>query len=191
VKRIAIVSAVVLLLSACATTERPEGIFERWLSALNQGSAGEPLRYAYPSVSDAVLPGWRTSDPGAFDVIEVGRARPCTYVGPAACEARVPFRVVSVDGAEMRFDALVGIDRAADEPTPSRVIGVVAAAPRPRLPWSADRLSERLRLAPRDRNRRRAPRPHRRSHAVRSARSISLDAISRRVGNSQEEVVFP
>ena len=133
-KRIAIVSAVVLLLSACATTERPEGIFERWLSALNQGSAGEPLRYAYPSVSDAVLPGWRTSDPGAFDVIEVGRARPCTYVGPAACEARVPFRVVSVDGAEMRFDALVGIDRAADEPTPSRVIGVVAAAPRPRLP---------------------------------------------------------
>jgi hypothetical protein len=135
VKRIAIVSAVVLLLTACATTtERPEGIVERWLSALNQGSAGEPLRYAYLSVSGSVLPGWRTADPGAFDVIEVGRARSCTYVGPAACEARVPFRVVLTDGEQMRFDALVGIDRAADEPTPSRVIGVVAAGPQPRLP---------------------------------------------------------
>jgi hypothetical protein len=134
VKRIAIVAAVVLLLSACATTERPEGIVERWLSALNQGSAGEPLRYAYLGVSHAVLPGWRTVDPGAFDVIEVGRARSCTYIGPAACEARVPFRVVLMNGKEMRFDALVGIDRALDEPTPSRVIVVVAAGPQPRLP---------------------------------------------------------
>ena len=118
--------AVLLFLSACAVRERPEGIVERWLSVLNQGSAGEPLRYADADVSDAVLSGWRSADPGAFDVIEVGRARACAYRGPAECDAAVPFRVVSVDGDEVRFDALVGFDRSVEDALPNRVFAVTS-----------------------------------------------------------------
>jgi hypothetical protein len=33
---------VVLVLPACASTERPEGLVERWLVSLNQGAAGRP-----------------------------------------------------------------------------------------------------------------------------------------------------
>jgi hypothetical protein len=110
VKRVAAALLMLSALSACAARERPEGIVERWLSALNQGSAGEPLHYANQAVSEAVLPGWRSAGPGAFDVIEVGRARSCAYRGPAECDAAVPFRVVLVDGDEVRSDALVGSD---------------------------------------------------------------------------------
>lgn len=123
--RRALLAVVALLsLASCAVPDRPEGVVERWLLALNQGGAGEPMRYAYRSVSDAVLPGWRSVDPGAFDVIEVGRARTCSYRGPGVCEATVPFRVVPADGGEIRFDALVGVDPHDSGVVPGRVFAV-------------------------------------------------------------------
>jgi len=49
--------------SSCAAQEHPEGIVERWLLALNQGSAGEPLRYADADVTDALVPECRSAAP--------------------------------------------------------------------------------------------------------------------------------
>jgi hypothetical protein len=54
---------VILAASSCAAQEHPEGIVERWLLALNQGSAGEPLRYADADVTDALVPEWRSAAP--------------------------------------------------------------------------------------------------------------------------------
>jgi hypothetical protein len=60
------------LLAGCGHTDRPEGVVERWLVSLNQGSAGRPDQYAARRVSERILPGWEECDPGALDVIEVG-----------------------------------------------------------------------------------------------------------------------
>ena len=54
---------VILAASSCAAQEHPEGIVERWLLALNQGSAGEPLRYADADVTDALVPECRSAAP--------------------------------------------------------------------------------------------------------------------------------
>jgi len=97
---------VCLALPACTTQERPEGIAERWLLALNQGAAGEPGRYAQSEVSNEVLSNWERLDPGELDVIEVGNGsfRCEVYI---ACETRVPFRVVRLDGTEVPMDAII------------------------------------------------------------------------------------
>ena len=95
-----------LALSSCAAQERPEGIVERWLLALNQGSAGEPLRFADVDVTEALVPGWRSAEPGPFEVIEVGKGVPCRQ-GPIGCETAVPFRVELVDGGQFRLVAFV------------------------------------------------------------------------------------
>lgn len=102
-----LVAVATLLLPACAGTDRPEGIVERWLTSLNQGAAGRPSRYAPDSVSQEVLPNWRNLDPGELDVIEVGRGR--TFVSLSFVEgaARVPFRVVEASGREVRATALL------------------------------------------------------------------------------------
>jgi hypothetical protein len=100
------VALLALLLPGCTSQERPEGIVERWLLALNQGSAGEPLRYADADVTDALLPEWRSAEPGTFDVIEVGKGAPCGR-GPIGCERAVPFRVELVDGGRFRLVAFV------------------------------------------------------------------------------------
>ena len=92
------VALVALLLPACASQERPEGIVERWLLALNQGAAGEPERFAPDGFSEQVLPGWRQEEPGQLDSIEVARAtEPCLRTG-----AVVPLRVVRMDGTTFR-----------------------------------------------------------------------------------------
>lgn len=91
------VVALVALVSACTSEQRPEGVTERWLLSLDQGAAGRPDRFAPDEVSQAVVPGWHDLDPGAFDVIEVG-PRLATGSGDAA--ASVPFRLVSTDGIE-------------------------------------------------------------------------------------------
>ena len=103
-KRSAFAALMVLALAGCASQqERPEGIVERWLLALNQGSAGEPGRYAPASVSDAVLAGWQDLDPGELDVIEVGPA-----ISGACREGMlVPFRVVPLDGEKLVAAACV------------------------------------------------------------------------------------
>ena len=102
---------VILAVSSCAAQERPEGIVERWLLALNQGAAGQPHRYAPSSASDEVLPDWEHLDPGELDVVEVastGTARGETCDGGAL---PVPFRVVRLDGSELRSIACVGGSR--------------------------------------------------------------------------------
>ena len=85
-----------LMLPGCSSQERPEGIVERWLLALNQGAAGEPERYTSDLYSERVLPDWSSKEPGQLDVIEVG---PATRTG---CSRVVPFRVVRLDGDEIR-----------------------------------------------------------------------------------------
>lgn len=85
-------------LVACAGTQRPEGIVERWLISLNQGSAGRPGVYATDDVSQIVLPDWQARDPGELDVIRVGRGGP----GEAGTQ-QVPFGVVYRDGSARRF----------------------------------------------------------------------------------------
>jgi hypothetical protein len=96
--------AMALALAACSSVERPEGIVERWLVSLNQGAAGRPDTYATPEVSEIVLPGWRDREPGAMDLIRVGRGVP----GEGG-SVQVPFRIVREDGTSERFLAsLVG-----------------------------------------------------------------------------------
>ena len=125
-RRVFVIVIAALLFAGCSTAERPEGVVERWLLALNQGDAGRPDRYASSVASTAVFPGWRSTDPGAFDVVEVGHSHPCGYRGPMICDVVVPFRVVLEDGSELRSDALVG--RARDEgPAPTRVFTIVPA----------------------------------------------------------------
>lgn len=85
-----------LLLPACGTTDRPEGVVERWLISLNQGKAGQPEKYAPNELSQTVLPHWQNRDPGDLDVIEVGKGRIYTddrYL--------VPFRVKRLDGVQL------------------------------------------------------------------------------------------
>ncbi|HET9671975.1 MAG TPA: hypothetical protein VFQ40_03910 [Actinomycetota bacterium] len=133
-RRALVVVVIGLLVSGCATAERPEGVVERWLLALNQGPAGQPERYATSVVSRTILPAHRDAAPGELDVIEVGRARPCAYRGPMVCEARVPFRVVLVDGEEIRSDALVGVHRSDSAVAKSRVFAVVDRSDEAMLP---------------------------------------------------------
>jgi hypothetical protein len=99
----------VLALSSCATSERPEGIVERWLISLNQGAAGDPDAYAPRGVSDRVVQRWDELEPGELDEIEVGRA-----TSGEGGTVIVPFRIVSVDGAVLVGTATVRGDRVLD-----------------------------------------------------------------------------
>jgi hypothetical protein len=111
--RRAIAALILIALAGCAAQEqRPEGIVQRWLVALNQGSAGEPGRYALESLSGTILPDWRRSEPGHFDVIDVQPAaiRSCSvaFAGDS-CEpqgrmASVPFNLEDTDGALFSFE---------------------------------------------------------------------------------------
>ena len=91
------------VLGGCAGTDRPEGVVERWLIALNQGAAGRPGQYAPEALSERVLPGWASKDPGELDVIEVGKGSvPRIEMAPPAL---VPFRVVRLDGTTIQGTA--------------------------------------------------------------------------------------
>jgi len=84
-----------LLLAGCAHTDRPEAVVERWLNSLNQGAAGRPDSFAKPAISNSVLQDWQRCDPGAIDVVEVGRAvrLPATATGFRHDSAIVPYRL--------------------------------------------------------------------------------------------------
>ncbi len=99
--------ALAVMLPACANTERPEGVVERWLTSLNQGKAGEPGRYAPDDISEQVLPNWRTLDPGQLDLIEVGRGEQHDSTLFDTPIVLVPFRVVDVDDVTVVGTALV------------------------------------------------------------------------------------
>jgi hypothetical protein len=112
VRRFIVVALATVALAACSSSERPAGIVERWLLALNQGSAGQPERYARSAVSDQVLPGYAHADPGELDVIEVGGSSGARYALDGSVAAHhVPFRVVRVDGVtiEGRADVAPGV----------------------------------------------------------------------------------
>lgn len=104
------VVALVLLAPACAGADRPEGLVERWLTSLNQGAAGRPDEFAPAALSEEVLPGWADREPGALDVIEVGRAREFASMRYVEGAALVPFRAVRVSGQELRASALLEHD---------------------------------------------------------------------------------
>ncbi len=97
---IAMAAVATAMLSACGSTQRPEGIVERWLLALNQGKAGQLELYAPNDLSNRILPGWRAKDPGQLDVIEVGSSATVLVPGLHPCdpETLVPYRVVTLDG---------------------------------------------------------------------------------------------
>lgn len=100
-KRLAVVVVLAaVLLPACGGTDRPEGVVERWLISLNQGSAGQPQKYAPERLSQRILPNWASRDPGNLDVIEVGRGRTylTTQVSLDPEHALVPYRVKMVSG---------------------------------------------------------------------------------------------
>jgi hypothetical protein len=94
---------VVLFLSGCATEERPEGVVERWLTSINQGSAGKPDRYARPELAGMILPGWDHCDPGALDVIEVGAGK-FGAVASRATGILVPYRIEFAADVDTRCD---------------------------------------------------------------------------------------
>jgi hypothetical protein len=102
-RTLAVAAVLVAVLSACSTTDRPEGVVERWLISLNNGGAGEPQKYAPDALSDRILPTPR--EPNDLDVIEVGRGR---IEGDTAL---VPYRVEVLDGP--RFDGVARLQRTA------------------------------------------------------------------------------
>jgi len=105
--------ALLLLLPACQGTNRPEGVVERWLVALNQGSAGRPGQYAPEPLSQQILPHWASRDPGDIDTIEVGRATSGFGVHLSGTSeddnqaTDVPYRVVLVDGRKEEGEAVL------------------------------------------------------------------------------------
>ena len=107
--------AVSLVLGSCATGTRAEGVVERWLVALNQGSAGRPGAYAQPDLSERIVPGFERVEPGELDVIEVGRGTP----GCGVSGWFVPFRVVRLDGTDVRSVACTDEGRVVELYPPS------------------------------------------------------------------------
>ncbi len=114
----ALLALTAALVTACGSTNRPEGVVERWLLALNDGKAGRPELYAPDALSQRILPGWRTKDPGQLDTIEVGRSYRGLYA-PRFQGALVPFRVVRHDGSEINGTAALG--RSTDPPENWRI----------------------------------------------------------------------
>jgi hypothetical protein len=123
------------LLPACAdaerTTERPEGIVERWLVSLNQGASGEPFVYAYDQATATLAPDWDSRDPGAYDRISVGTAS--TVDGRDV----VPFRLELATGGAVGGVAVV-VPRGIEGPTATEVRSVTLDDPPPALSgvWS-------------------------------------------------------
>jgi hypothetical protein len=85
-------AALAFALPACSSTNRPEGVVERWLLSLNQGKAGRPDQYAPRALSDRILPNYPEHDPGDLDVLEVGRGQ------EQGSTAHVPYKVTRLNG---------------------------------------------------------------------------------------------
>ena len=83
-KRWLAVGILLLALSACGV-DRPEGVVERWLTAISQGPTGEPHAYAARTITDDLVPPPR--EESNLEVIEVGKGR------VTGSTARVPFRI--------------------------------------------------------------------------------------------------
>jgi hypothetical protein len=135
---VAVILFAALLLAGCGHTDRPEGVVERWLIALNQGAAGRPGVYAPELLSQGVLPNWQDCEPGAIDLIEVGRGLEATALPKVAgTQYLVPYRIEYTDDRTERCDTTrrpgvtprgVAVLVLADYPDRAR-IRVVAALP--------------------------------------------------------------
>jgi hypothetical protein len=88
-KALALLVFVVALLG-CGV-DRPEGVVERWLTAIAQGPTGEPEVYAAKDLSDDLVPPPR--EESSLEVIEVGKGR------ISGSSARVPFRIQKPDSS--------------------------------------------------------------------------------------------
>lgn len=116
-RRHVIAAAVLALVSlqACGRTDRPEGVVERWLVSLNQGSAGRPETYAPDALSERILPRWSSRDPGDLDVIEVGKGTEQRQVADGGdrsfLAAYVPYRVKRVNGPALEGVAYASRER--------------------------------------------------------------------------------
>jgi hypothetical protein len=98
VKRAALVAGLVtVVLVACAQAPRPEGVVQRWLVSLNQGSAGRPERWADADATATAAPWW-PAEPDHIDAMDVG----------AASGGDVPFRIETIDGVVTTGVATVG-----------------------------------------------------------------------------------
>jgi hypothetical protein len=98
VRRAASVTCVAIIaLVACSQAPRPEGVVQRWLVSLNQGSAGRPERWADADVTATVAPWW-PAEPDHIDAMDVG----------AATGGDVPFRIETTDGVVTTGVATVG-----------------------------------------------------------------------------------
>jgi len=110
-------------LAACSQPPRPEGVVQRWLVSLNQGSAGRPDRWADAAVTATAAPWW-PAEPDHIDAMDVGTAD-----GQA-----VPFRIETTDGTVTTGIATVGTRTTADGTEPyvaSVTMGDVPVEPHP------------------------------------------------------------
>jgi hypothetical protein len=73
-----------IVLGACGV-DRPEGVVERWLTAIAQGPTGEPEVYAATRLTDELVPPPR--EESSLEIIEVGKGI------VSGSTARVPFRI--------------------------------------------------------------------------------------------------
>jgi hypothetical protein len=125
-----------LLLPSCAGTDRPEGVVERWLIALNQGSAGRPSQYAPEALSQQILPHWASRDPGDIDTIEVGKAVSVqmSYIDHRlplnTRAAEVPYRVVLKKGGIK----MEGVAEMVSVKSNWQIVGILPPAPLLKLP---------------------------------------------------------
>ena len=96
-----------VVLVGCSQSPRPEGVVQRWLVSLNQGSAGRPGQWADAGVTTTVAPWW-PAEPDHIDEMDVGTAN-----GQA-----VPFRIETTDGTVTSGVATVGTRATSDGSEP-------------------------------------------------------------------------
>ena len=107
-KRAIVLACVGLVaLAGCSQPPRPEGVVQRWLVSLNQGSAGRPERWADAGVTSTVAPWW-PAEPDHIDEMDVG----------AANGGAVPFRIETTDGTVTSGVATVGTRATSDGSEP-------------------------------------------------------------------------
>ena len=107
-RRAALVTCVAIVaLVACAQAPRPEGVVQRWLVSLNQGSAGRPERWADSGATATAAPWW-PAEPDHIDAMDVG----------AATGGDVPFRIETTDGVVTTGVATVGSRESGNGPEP-------------------------------------------------------------------------
>ena len=130
-RRAALLACVaVVSLVACDQAPRPEGVVQRWLVSLNQGSAGRPERWADAGATSTVAPWW-PAKPDHIDAMDVG----------TASGGDVPFRIETIDGVVTTGVATVGSRDTGSGPEP--YVAAVRLGEVPVVPHDSGGLSAR------------------------------------------------